>query len=224
MQVPGLSLLRAPARFALLVVLAVAMLAAYGTARCAGFVERWWGLRPARALVAVLGVAMLAEWYPLGPNVPRAEVKHVPPIYQVLERLPPGGLVSLPDYRLRPEWFFRADYLLYAASHWRNIVNGYGRSEPPEYRSTVEQLSAFPSPSSAELARSLGVRYFVVHAAELGPGFSEVDAVSGSAFALVARSGTDYLFEVKPATRDDPQVNGQPSSPCPAAARCRPGE
>lgn len=196
MRVPGLTLFRAPARFALLVLLAVSILAAFGGARLCRAVERRWSAAVARMVVALLGVAMLAEWYPVGPNVPRAEVKAVPAVYAALEHLPAGGVVSLPDYRLRPEWFFRADYLLYAAFHGRPIVNGYGRSEPPEYLSIVEQLSEFPSTSSAELARALGVRYFVIHSDRFDADTRIEDAEQSTSFRLVERVGSDYLFEV----------------------------
>ena len=104
--------------------------------------------------------------------------------------------MSLPDYRLRAEWFNRADYLLYATSHWRPIVNGYGRSEPPEYFSIVEQLSTFPSQDAAELARALGVRYFVIHTQKLGTRDPIDAALRGRDFRQVGIAGTDYLFEV----------------------------
>lgn len=198
-RLPGLGLFRAPARFALLVLLAVAMLAAVGAARLFRLCEARWGVAAARIAAAVVCVVMLAEWYPVGANVPRAEVKRPPEIYQLLESLPPGAIVSLPDYRLRPQWFSRADYLLYASFHWRPIVNGYGRSEPREYLSIVEQLSTFPAPQSVELARALGVRYFVIHSAEMEEGQNVVEAIDPATFRLLAHRGPDYLFEVNEA-------------------------
>lgn len=195
-RVPGLSLFRAPARFAILVLLAVGMLAAAGAAGVCAFVEQRWGARAARALVAVLGLAMLGEWYPTRADIPRADVRRMPAIYQVLARLPSGPVISLPDYRLRPEWFRRADYLLYASFHWRPIVNGYGRSEPPEYLSIVEQLSTFPSEASTTLARALGVRYVVAHSDLLDPPRPIEIALDPASVRLVAQVGPDYLFEV----------------------------
>jgi hypothetical protein len=196
MQVPGLALFRAPARFALLVVLAVSILATYVVARSCSFIEKRWGALAARIVVGALGVAMLAEWYPVGPNVPRAEVKAVPVVYNLLKRLPAGGVMSLPDYRLRSDWFLRADYLLYAAFHWQPIVNGYGRSEPSDYLSIVEQLSTFPSESSAQLAKALGVRYFVIHSDQLDSDAPIKQAIKSELFTLIRHIGSDYLFEV----------------------------
>lgn len=201
MRIPGMTLFRAPARFALLVLVAVSMLAAFGGARVYGLIERRRGPTAARALSGLLGIAMLVEWYPVGPNVPRAEVSPLPAVYRVLERLPAGAVMSLPDYRLHSEWFRRADYLLFASFHWRLIVNGYGRSEPPEYQSIVEQLSTFPSASAAELARALRVRYFVVHSDSVEAATTLRQAAEGSSFRLVTQIGADGLFEVAPGHR-----------------------
>ncbi len=190
--VPGLSLFRAPARFALLVVLGVAVLGAIGFGWC---LERVGTRRTSGVLVACIGLVMLAEWRVVTP-VLRAVDEPIPAIYKVLNVVPAGAVVSLPDYRLRAEWFNRADYLLYATSHWRPIVNGYGRSEPPEYFSIVEQLSTFPSQDAAELARALGVRYFVIHTQRLGTRDPIDAALRGRDFRQVGIAGTDYLFEV----------------------------
>jgi hypothetical protein len=104
--------------------------------------------------------------------------------------------MSLPDYRLRSDWFLRADYLLYAAFHWQPIVNGYGRSEPSDYLSIVEQLSTFPSESSAQLAKALGVRYFVIHSDQLDSDAPIKQAIKSELFTLIRHIGSDYLFEV----------------------------
>ncbi len=195
-RVPGLALFRAPARFALLVLLAVAMLAAFGSAAVWTALERKKGARLRRGLVAVVSLAMLFEWWPMTGTIPKAETRPVPIIYRAFEHLPPGAIVSLPDYATRPEWYVRADYLLYAAVHRRPIVNGYGRSDPPEYASIIEQLSTFPSSTSAELARALRVRYFVIHSEEM-EGAAIIDRASRTvAFRLVTRAGGDAIFEV----------------------------
>ena len=131
-RLPGLDLFRAPARFALLVLLAVAILAALGSAAVWTALERTKGTRLTRGLVAVVSLAMLFEWWPVTGTIPRAETKPLPAIYRAFEHLPPGAIVSLPDYATRPEWYLRTDYLLYAAVHHRPVVNGYGRGDPPD--------------------------------------------------------------------------------------------
>jgi len=191
----GLSLFRAAARFGLLVVLGIAILSAIGLTACCERLELRGRRRLVPVLVGVLSVAMLAEWRVVTPVV-RATPAPVPAMYSRLQTLPPGAVVSLPDYRLGSEWYFRGDYLLYATTHWRPIVNGYGRSEPPAYLSIIERLSTFPSEESAALARTLGVHYFVVHT-DLLRTRAPVEAARGrSDFKLIAESDGDYLFEL----------------------------
>ncbi len=191
-RLPGLSLFRAPARFGLLVMLGVAVVASLGLAL---ILESVRSARAVRVLVTVIGLVMLAEWRVVT-GAGRATPAPIPPIYQVLNALPAGPVMSLPDYRLGPEFYLRADYLLYSTAHWRPIVNGYGRSEPREYRSNVEQLSTFPSPASAARARALGVRYIIVHAGQLQREDALAAARASASFREVARVGSDYLFEV----------------------------
>lgn len=195
--VPGVSLVRAPARFGLLVALGVAVLSAIGLAWCWERLEAGRRSKLVLVLVVPLSLTMLGEWRVVTP-VGRTSPAPVPAIYGMLNALPPGAIVSLPDYRLGTEHYFRADYLLYSTAHWRPIVNGYGRGEPPEYLSIVERLSTFPSEGAATLSRRLGVRYFVIHTDRLGTRDS-VEAAKGSAdFRLVAAVGPDYMFEVVP--------------------------
>ncbi|MCA1583623.1 MAG: hypothetical protein LC791_02225 [Acidobacteria bacterium] len=191
---PGLSLFRAPGRFGLLVLLSVAVLAGFGVLLV---FHRLRGSLPRVLFAAFAGVAILGECFVIGSDIPRAERLSVPPVYRAFDHLPPGAVVSLPDYRLRPEWFLRADYLLFAAHHWRPIVNGYGRAEPAEYLSTIEQLSEFPAGSSVELARALGVRYVVIDTDRWGSDERVVAAEKRQGIRLVARSGSAYLFEVE---------------------------
>lgn len=189
---PGLSLFRAPGRFGLLVLLSVAVLAGFGVAELSRRVRA----PVLDAVVTVLvGIAVLGESFVVGADIPRAERLEVPTIYRALDQWPPGPVVSLPDYRLRPEWFLRADYLLFAAHHWRPIVNGYGRAEPPEYLSIIEQLSQFPSSNAVDLARALGIRYVVIHTALWTTGPVRTGGHTPGV-RLLARDGPDLLFGV----------------------------
>lgn len=196
--VPGVSLFRAPARFALLVMIAVAVLAAVGLARSLEQMEAGGLRRLVPPVVAAIAVLMLLEWRVVT-SVMRAEPLPVPAIYESLNRLPPGPVMSLPDYSAGPEWYFSADYLLFATTHWRPIVNGYGRSVPPAQPAIIAKLSSFPSPDAAALARTLGVRYFIVHTERLRSATAAEAAQRSPDFMLRAAIGPDYLFEVRTA-------------------------
>jgi hypothetical protein len=188
---PGFSGVRAPARFAVLVILGIAGLAAMG----ASVLTRRFEGR-GRALVMAAVPLMLVEWFvvdfPAGKPLPHA----VPAIYQRPELRSARSLVSLPPYQGLPEWFRDADYLLYQTEHWRPIVNGYGRTEPSIHAEVVRQARAFPA--SVDHLRAFGVQYVVVHTDRFPDHAKDLlsEARVCEACRLVARDGGDYLFEL----------------------------
>jgi hypothetical protein len=193
-HLPGLSLFRAPARFALLVMLAVSILAA--------FAARWWQDRwglAGRILTALLIPASVSESFMIGGSpVGRPQPVSIPPIYRQLAAMPPGPVVSLPGYREPQWWWLRANYEYYSTAHWLPIVNGYSRTEPPDQGRIMGHMTAFPGANSAETMRRLGVRYVVLHADRYPDGAAEILAIARSSpdFRLVQRIGEAYLFEV----------------------------
>jgi hypothetical protein len=197
MRIPGIDLFRAPARFTELLTLALAVLAAAG---CAALRSRLGRVGTALTIVAI--PALLCEFYivnfPSGAPIPF----QVPPIYKALGGLPPGGVVSLPDYADTASWFREADYQYYSTAHWRPIANGYSRSEPRGFRPLINQLSTFPSASAADAMRTAGIRYVVLHGREMEDGRGRLSrSLAEGEFQLVAQRGDDYLFEVLPVTR-----------------------
>lgn len=192
-HVPGLELFRAPARFGLLVLMAIATLAALGAARLAATPR---GRFVALALVPL----MLMEWrvvdFPNGPP----ERLAVPPAYRQLARLPPGAVVSLPDYRGTDQWFRETDYLLYATVHWRPIANGYGRGEPAGFGALMDDLRTFPSPRATAALDRAGIRYVLCDAERYGPGASDLLARAHREPGLrsLGTTGAITIFEVQP--------------------------
>lgn len=194
-HLPGLSLFRAPARFALLVMLALSVLAAYAA--------RWWQDRWGRAgriLTVVLIPLAVSESLMIGGSpVGRPQPISIPPIYRQLATLPPGPVVSLPGYREPQWWWLRADYQYYSTAHWFPIVNGYSRVDPPEHGWIMGHMTAFPGVNSANTMRRLGVRYVVLHADRYPNGAAEILAVARSSpdFTLLHRIGETYLYQLR---------------------------
>ena len=192
-SVPGMAILRAPARFALLVMLAVAVLAAYGTAV---LVRRW--DKTGSALVAGLAAAFLGESFLVGFPAGRPPSSPIPQVYHHLTTLPPGAVLSLPTYRATPEAFLESDYLLYSTAHWRPIVNGFGRQEPPAHADNMTALAGFPSPEAIRRARELGVRYVILHVGRAsGLQRAVSDAARTTDVELLRQFGDDYLYRVR---------------------------
>jgi hypothetical protein len=187
---PGMGAIRAPARFAVLVTLGVAGLSALGAHALATRRGPW-----RIALCAIVPV-MLGEWYVVGFPAGKPQPVGVPAIYLTPEIRTARSIVSLPDYRGTPEWHLNADYLYYSTTHWRPIVNGFGRAEPPGYADLVDIARRFPT--TARELRALGVHYVVIHADRFPDGAEAMLAAARThpECRLVSRIGADYLFAV----------------------------
>jgi hypothetical protein len=194
-HVPGLSLFRIPARYSQLLNLALALLAATA---CAALHRRF-GTR-GRIVTVVATMLLLCEFYvvrfPEGP--PQAYA--VPAVYEYLATLPPGAVLSLPDYARTPLWFQEANYQYFSTAHWRPIVNGDSREWPPQFVALVERLRRFPEPAAASTLRDVGVTYVIVHGGQGADAIVAPARASGD-FRLLARFDRDYLFEVVPGGR-----------------------
>ncbi|MBF8300675.1 MAG: hypothetical protein HW394_1045, partial [Acidobacteria bacterium] len=188
---PGFEGMRVPARFAVVVMLGVAGLAAIG---CAAVTRAFLSRRP--AVLSALVPLMLMEWFVVGFPAGKPAPYPVPAIYQTPQVRSARSLVSLPEYAGTPEWFNGADYLYYSTVHWRPIVNGFGRAQPVGYSDVLAHVRNFPS-SAADL-RALGVQYVVVHAGRLPDGARDMLAAARASAncRLVLRLGSDYLFEI----------------------------
>jgi hypothetical protein len=148
------------------------------------------------ACVAALAPLMLLEWFVVGFPAGKPEVHAIPAIYRTPQVRAARAIASLPEYRDKPDWFKGGDYLYYSTAHWRPIVNGFGRSEPPNQAAVIQAVRAFaidPAP-----ARALGVQYVVVHAARLEGIERRLPeaALANPLCRLVAQVGDDYLFEL----------------------------
>ena len=193
-RLPGLSGFRAPGRFGLLVLLGAAVFASFG-------VDALVRARPrARtAIGAILLPLMLSEWFVIGFPGKRPQPFVIPEVYRSPVIASARALVSLPEYRGDPHWFWETDYLLYSTAHWRPIVNGYGRWEPPTHAHDISYMTAFPGPNNAKAMKALGVDLLVLHAWRYPDGAAEMLRVAQASpeYELVTKVGLDYVFRVK---------------------------
>ncbi|HEX5475509.1 MAG TPA: hypothetical protein VFX12_12690 [Vicinamibacterales bacterium] len=155
--IPVFSLLRAPSRMAIVVVLSLAMLGAMALRR---------GLSPlaprTRKAVAAMGVLLAIadlnglpiDWHP---------ALHVPETYALLAAAPRGAVAEFPFYGERIEFYQHARYMLLSTSHWQPLVNGYSDSIPGDFRRIAPVLATFPSHDSFAVLKQRRVRYIVLH-------------------------------------------------------------
>ena len=189
-SVPVMSLLRAPGRFALLVMMALALLVAIGAAHIRSLGRRW-----APAALMILALLGLSESYVVGFPGGKPPQMPIPAVYHHLKTLPPGPVLSLPTYRFAPDGFREADYLLFSTAHWQPVVNGFGRHEPPAHLDHLQIVSRFPAADAIRRLRELGVRYVILHTARATELRTTArDAETNPAVTLVGRFGDDVLF------------------------------
>jgi hypothetical protein len=192
--VPAIGLLRAPSRFGLLVVAALAVLAGFGvralTARRPRLV---WAIAPLMALeLASLPWSVV----PRNPVVPRA--------YQYLASAPRGALVEFPFMYKRTDYAAHVDYMFNSTYHWQPLVNGYSDVIPEDFAKMAAAINGFPDPASFELMKRLHVKYVLWHF-EAGPrGYDPVSREKVLArippysayLSRVTTSGDRWLYEI----------------------------
>ncbi|MFH1033737.1 MAG: hypothetical protein V1806_04455 [Pseudomonadota bacterium] len=199
--VPGFDTLRVPARLAVLVTLAWAVLAAYGWQRLAAL----WPGRVAVRRLALSGACLLMLLESCSVPVPWLQVyDFTPPVYQWLAAQPAGSVVfEAPTMGHMGDQARDARYLYWSTKHQQPLVNGYSGFFPPGYRQMTQIAGRLPDTSELlpELRRR-GARLLVLHLKEYPPA-----ARHGLLKALrrnpelgeVFSSEWDYAFEIKPA-------------------------
>jgi hypothetical protein len=161
--IPPFRGLRVPARFAILVSMTLAILAAIGAATV---FRRWSNWR----LPLVAGILTIVAVEPM----PRLELEPVwsqpPDIYSTLSQTSPAVLGEFPVGT--NEWgvHFDATYIYLSTFHWQRLVNGNSGFFPPSYEEFMERVRYFPTDRSIEYLRSRGVEYFSLHAMFMSEG------------------------------------------------------
>jgi hypothetical protein len=166
---PGFDGLRVPARFIVMLHLAVSVLSGFGLA---------WLFNRIRstALRGLLGTAIallvLVEYASFPVNMPSVPTgRDFPPVYTWLSRQPGDfALLELPLPTGPDEVWREAAYVYFSTYHWKKLVNGYSGFFPPGYnRLYLEDLRGFPSEATLKRIHQLGIRYLIVHSHHYPP-------------------------------------------------------
>lgn len=161
----ALGAFRAPSRFGILVMCAVAVLAAYGMS----ILERRAVNRSARvAFTFGFTVLLMLECWS-APMVLVGVKPGVPDVYKVLRTMPQGVVLELPIPKLDNLPFYDPEFEFWSTLHWRPIVNGYSGHFPPMYAETIVKMANFPDSLSVGRLRQLGVRQIIVHESLYAP-------------------------------------------------------
>jgi hypothetical protein len=143
---------RAPARFGILVMTGLAVLAGFGFEA----VQR---IVPARR--GLLAAALIAVTLECGSGpMPLDQVPSATPdVYKFLSAAEPGVVIELP----LTDGVFNPTYMYWSTKHWQRLVNGYSGITPRDYDETVARMRTFPDDAAIARLRHIGVRYILIH-------------------------------------------------------------
>jgi len=180
-NVYGFQAVRAPARFAVIAMLGLVVLAGLGVRTVAAMKNT--GSKWIAPLLAVLMIEYMNTPLPLAAAPPRST-----PVGQWLRAAPePGAVVYLPltaDVENTP-------YMVQSLEHGRPIVNGYSGQRPAFYAAVVEGLASMPSPEAFAMLKELDVRFVVSRSTIAGAGSSSSPLVER------ARLGDGVIYELQ---------------------------
>ena len=156
---PMLNGLRAPARFGMVVALALAVLAGLGAACIVARATHGWRRHALGvALLACLGVEYASVVGPLHQWMQRT------PVYAMwLRNQPSGAVVDLPIARGHSLPLHEAEWSFYGRTHGHPMINGYSGYYPREYLTLLGTMIRFPNAESLDALRTRDARYVVVH-------------------------------------------------------------
>ena len=188
---PFMSFLRAPARFGIVVVFALSVLAGFGLA--AALPARFKKLAVAVLVVVTAAEISAAPW-------PLRQVPPVPEAYRMLAVLPRGPVVKF-HFPYQPTDLHRhARYMFWSMWHWQPMVNGYSDYIPPDFRDIMVPINGFPDDASFRILRERGVRYVTIDTESYGPGAMDVLIARFPPYRQYLRpvieTGTVWLYEI----------------------------
>ncbi len=180
---PGFKVIRVPARFIVLVVLALAVLSAFAVKALVMKVsERH---RPSTAGLAALALAVLVILDVMTASLPMFPVparNDFAEVYHWLAAQPGDApTVEIPMAAYDPRTFkaglqYERSWLpresmrtYYSTLHWKKLLNGYSGYIPDSYYEAVKVTAGFPSIESLAWLKVKGIKYIIVHGRQLDP-------------------------------------------------------
>jgi len=153
---PPLHSVRVPARFAMLVVLTLGLLAGSGAMR---LLARFRSVKTRVVAVAALTGVIIADAWPHSDRLP---VWQSPPsIYAALPRA--AVLFEFPVHSPADRFSENLPYMYFSLWHWRPLVNGYSGFTPASYEALLQGVSSFPETQALKYLEDVGVTHIALH-------------------------------------------------------------
>ncbi|MFH1058519.1 MAG: hypothetical protein V1797_07560 [Pseudomonadota bacterium] len=163
--VPGFDALRVPARLAVVVSLAWAVLAGFGWQR----LEAYWRDRPRLGKAALAGVAAFILVEACSVPIPWLKIyDFTPDVFQWLAKQPKGTVIfEVPSKGHMGDQARDARYLYWSTKHGQTMINGYSGYFPPDYEELTAKAGRLPELKELLPAlRQRGAQLLVVHVKE----------------------------------------------------------
>jgi hypothetical protein len=195
--VSPLKSLNAPARFVVLTMLALGLLAGYGALWLIRRAPRY-----ALAIAAVCAALILVEYSPAPLRLATVDAgANISPVYTYLAHQPPGEpVVEIPMGK--PEFADQDKYVVYTYNslyHLQPLVNGYSTFLPPDYYALVKDVQNFPTKGTVTRLQKWGVQWVVVHSDRLAKADAarvRLDKLKG--IVHVQDFGNVWLYRIAP--------------------------
>ncbi len=183
-HVPVFQGIRAAARWGLLFLIAVSILAGYGVAILEQRLRThfWW---PALAL-ALIGVVTIEA---LRAPIPMERHEGIPEVHSRLAHEDVGAIVVFPLYGGR-NFNLNANYMLHQTRHWKPMLNAYSSFAPAGFHALAERLQSFPEQAALDALRAHRFTHVVLHRAPLVHDYGDA-AVD----ALRSHAALEFVFE-----------------------------
>jgi hypothetical protein len=162
---PPLDSFRAPARFGVLVLLGVSVLAGLGTSALLAAATPV--LRRLAATVLVAGLSLEYWSAPLNTQKPALVA---PAAYAWLAAEPRTVILEFPVPTPNALWRDETTYQYFSIYHWQPMANGYSGHAPAAYLRLLNAMREFPSQSSVTYLRDRGVHVVLLHEKHLDHG------------------------------------------------------
>ena len=151
--------LRAPARFSVAALCALAVVAGFGV----DYLQRRFSTVRAREWVSAIALILIVLECGSAPMQLTDVPTRVPEVYRVVGALGRAVIVEFPmaDPARLPG--HEPMYAFFSISHWDPLVNGYSGYVSARYLDTLRRMLTFPDDASIVHLRGLDVRYILVH-------------------------------------------------------------
>lgn len=207
--IPPFRLMRAPARFSIMLSLSLSVLA--GLALSSFLNSRKMPLPKKPLLILIAGLILFEQISIPLPLAPLPDKGRLPEIYRTVASLPAEKVLlelPLPDSRLN--YYQEALPMYYSLFHRHRIVNGYSGFIPPAYSILQEAMESFPSEATLALLERLKIDLILVHTKgyrpEKGKEIMESLKSWGHRFVLIDQKKDDFLYQV---VRDEAREKNQ---------------